>query len=669
MTVDLPPQLVVCTALGGARGADAAAAAVAVSGAEREAGEGVLLLDLRAATRAPRGTLLASASARAIESICSDRDAVTGAARGRICFAVANGSSGEAREAALGQVLDPSFGAVLVVCVCDPHGFRPHLARGAVDRRAALIRASPGAERSLLALATRELLAERIPVKAWTAPIGMVPGRRALAGLEPGGESGRRAARFAERLAPPRRARRATGRMPSLRAENAQAMPAVLGIAVLVVAVALILAALGGAASAKGRLQRAADLAALSAARSMRDDLPRLFLPALTAGGHPNPAHLSKDEYLERARWAAAEAAERNGIDSALARVSFPDGRSFAPLRVEVDAEGEIGVRGNEASGETTSVDAEAAVAPLAPTAPGSPAGGGPATASGGGYGGPLAYRQGKPMRPDVAAAFDRMAAAAAAAGVPLTINSGYRSDAEQQELWEANPDPRMVAPPGTSLHRCGTELDLGPSAAYGWLAANAGRFGFLQRYSWEAWHYGYVDGPEPCSAEGESGGAEGASGPDGKLAGSGGLPAFVPAQYRGMLIASAARHDVSAALLAAQIMAESNFNPNAVSPAGAQGIAQFMPATAIAYGLDDPFDPEQAIEAQATMMGELLAQFGSVELALAAYNAGPGAVASCDCIPPYPETQAYVVRIMGLLDGAGELVAAAPVLEVRLVD
>ena len=295
--------------------------------------------------------------------------------------------------------------------------------------------------------------------------------------------------------------------------------------------------------------------------------------------------------------------------------------------------------------------------------------------ASGGGYGGPLVYRQGEGMRPDVAAAYDRMAAAAAADGIALVVNSGFRSDAEQAALFEQNPDPRMVAPPGTSLHRCATELDLGPPAAYGWLAANAERYGFLQRYSWEAWHYGYVDGPEPCSAEAEAGGLVGSRGrdgeADGEAAGTGGLPAFVPPQYREMLLSAAARHDVSAALLAAQIMAESNFNPNAVSPAGAQGIAQFMPATAAAYGLDDPFDPERAIDAQARMMSELLAQFGSVELALAAYNAGPGAVAGCDCIPPYPETQAYVARIMGLLDGANVLPAGAvaPVLEVRLVE
>ena len=153
----------------------------------------------------------------------------------------------------------------------------------------------------------------------------------------------------------------------------------------------------------------------------------------------------------------------------------------------------------------------------------------------------------------------------------------------------------------------------------------------------------------------------------DGGSGASGGLPSFVPERFRAAILHSAAKWNVSAGLLAAQLFAESNFNPYAVSAAGAQGIAQFMPGTAAAYGLDDPFDAEKAIEAQAHLMSDLLKQFGSVQLALAAYNAGPGAVAACDCVPPYPETQAYVAKIMGLLDGAGELVA--PTLEVRLVE
>jgi LAS superfamily LD-carboxypeptidase LdcB len=87
-------------------------------------------------------------------------------------------------------------------------------------------------------------------------------------------------------------------------------------------------------------------------------------------------------------------------------------------------------------------------------------------------------------MRPDVARAFGRMEAAARRSGVALVVTSGFRSDAEQARLFARNPDPRWVAPPGRSLHRCATELDVGPPAAYGWLAANAARFGFVRRYS-----------------------------------------------------------------------------------------------------------------------------------------------------------------------------------------
>ena len=91
------------------------------------------------------------------------------------------------------------------------------------------------------------------------------------------------------------------------------------------------------------------------------------------------------------------------------------------------------------------------------------------------------------------------------------------------------------------------------------------------------------------------------------------------------------------------------------------------MPGTAASYGLHDPFDAEQAIDAQAHLMRDLLRRFASVPLALAAYNAGAGAVAGCGCVPPYPETRAYVARILGLLGGAGEG-SANGALEVRLV-
>ncbi|MDQ3849869.1 MAG: transglycosylase SLT domain-containing protein, partial [Actinomycetota bacterium] len=139
------------------------------------------------------------------------------------------------------------------------------------------------------------------------------------------------------------------------------------------------------------------------------------------------------------------------------------------------------------------------------------------------------------------------------------------------------------------------------------------------------------------------------------------------PPRYAPMLAKAASRWNVSAALLAAQAYAESGFNPFARSPAGAQGIAQFMPATARALGLRDPLDADASIDAQAHLMRDLLRRFGAVPLALAAYNAGPGAVAACGCVPPYPETRGYVARILGLLGGAGDVLPGGG-LEVRLV-
>ena len=137
------------------------------------------------------------------------------------------------------------------------------------------------------------------------------------------------------------------------------------------------------------------------------------------------------------------------------------------------------------------------------------------------------------------------------------------------------------------------------------------------------------------------------------------------------MLRGAAQRWNVSATLLAAQIYAESGFNPFARSPAGAQGIAQFMPATARAYGLANPFDPEQAIDAQAHFMRDLLRQFGSVPLALAAYNAGPGRrVARAAASRPTRRRAATSPASSGLMSGAGQPIAPGDgnALEVRLV-
>jgi D-alanyl-D-alanine carboxypeptidase len=257
-----------------------------------------------------------------------------------------------------------------------------------------------------------------------------------------------------------------------------------------IIAGSLVLGAFGQALGAKGRHQRAADLAAVSAARAMSDAYPRLFEPPTLEDGAPNPRHLSTAAYLALARASAIRVARRNGAPIAAADVSFPGG-SFAPTRVTVVTRGSFaaGVRRSGARRRPALRVRGHATAELAPDAGALDQA---ALASGGGYRGPLAYRTGKPMRPDVALAFDRLAAAARReAGLDLFVVSGYRSDAEQARLFAAHPDPKWVARPGTSLHRFATELDLGPPAAYGWLERNAGRFGFIKRYPWEPWHYG----------------------------------------------------------------------------------------------------------------------------------------------------------------------------------
>jgi hypothetical protein len=413
---------------------------------------------------------------------------------------------------------------------------------------------------------------------------------------------------------------------------------ALAGAAVVLLLFVGVLGALGKALLGRGRLQRAADLAAVSGARSMRDDFPRLF--------DRGPSGLSKAAYLARARIAAVEAGRANGAPVRASDVEFPDRDSFAPTRVRVSIRAEVAVASGR-SGEAAVPARAGAEAEIGGTG-----GALPLDARGGGYSGPLAYRQGRPMRPDVAPAFDRMYAAARRDGVTLVINSGYRSDAEQAKLFAQHPDPHWVAPPGHWLHRYGTELDLGPPSAYGWLARNAGRFHFVRRYEWEPWHYGY--GINPRSAP---------PAPEGR----GAVPSFVPAPYVETIAQAAMRWNVSAVLIAAQLYAESNFNPFAVSGAGARGIAQFMPGTARTYGLANPFDAKASIDAQAHLMRDLLRRFGSVSLALAAYNAGTAPVEACGCVPGYPETQAYVARILGLMGGATDLPPGTS-FEVRLV-
>lgn len=124
-----------------------------------------------------------------------------------------------------------------------------------------------------------------------------------------------------------------------------------------------------------------------------------------------------------------------------------------------------------------------------------------------------------------------------------------------------------------------------------------------------------------------------------------------ISGKFSDLINSAAQKFNVDADLIKAVIKAESNFNAGAVSSCGALGLMQLMPATAKGLGVDDPLNPEQNIYGGTKYLQRLLDKYNNnVSLALAAYNAGPGAVDRYGGIPPYGETQTYVKRVLNYL-------------------
>lgn len=117
---------------------------------------------------------------------------------------------------------------------------------------------------------------------------------------------------------------------------------------------------------------------------------------------------------------------------------------------------------------------------------------------------------------------------------------------------------------------------------------------------------------------------------------------------YDQLIEAASKKYNISSNIIKAVIKAESGFNSTAVSRTGAMGLMQLMPGTAEALGVNDAFDPRENIDGGARYLKDMLSEFGgNLELALAAYNAGPNSVRKYGGVPPYEETQNYVKNIM----------------------
>jgi hypothetical protein len=230
----------------------------------------------------------------------------------------------------------------------------------------------------------------------------------------------------------------------------------VLGIVLATAFLLAILAAVGGSYVAHAELQQAADIAA-STIQRIPGDAPRRRAESLARANGARTVRIDEIEHGARLR-----------------------------IRVTGRAPAAFGMR------RGTTIEAVAwATLPVIAIGDGGPN-------PPGIYAGPLETVDGVSVCPTVAVAWRSMDAAAAHAGITLTPTSGFRGYAEQASLY-ASLGPGLAAPPGASRHHDATELDVnvGPagSSIHRWLAAHGPSFGFVQRYSWEPWHWGFVAG------------------------------------------------------------------------------------------------------------------------------------------------------------------------------
>jgi soluble lytic murein transglycosylase-like protein len=156
--------------------------------------------------------------------------------------------------------------------------------------------------------------------------------------------------------------------------------------------------------------------------------------------------------------------------------------------------------------------------------------------------------------------------------------------------------------------------------------------------------------GGATTTATAKGSGASFAGALDSALQSTGGRSAGLRPRIDALVQEAATRYGVDANLIHAVIRAESDYDPDCISSAGAMGLMQLMPENCREYGVSDPYDCAQNISAGVRQLKQMMERFGSLDLALAAYNAGPGAVSRYGGVPPYRETQAYVRKITGWL-------------------